>query len=254
MTAPATPNAFTRPVPAALTANRPIGPHAKHTLATHEMTVFTTGIAPASIGGLKAFNSECSAMKYKENVSPPVMHALPAKRAFNRFFMNFVILLFGSGYRRFWQEAELPCHADVISGGPMFDDQAVSHPEHVDVFRLEAIAGRRYARQQPFVDKRILANPLMGSTNHTTRHDPIPFRQDVERRHFHIRECIQDVLKYGANHIAVDRDTVIDHLVGEKFALSCESFLFAGLEHLPNGNFILFYHVYYSFNFSSISV
>src|SRR5262245_2311535 len=165
------------------------------------------------------------------------------------FDLGSSVVLPDGGYRRFWQEAELPCHADVIAGGPMFDDQAVFHPEHVDVLRLEALAGRRYARQQPFVYERVLANSLMGSTKHTTRHDPIPFRQDVERRHFHIRECIQDVLKYCANHIAVDRDTVIDHLVGEKFALSCESFLFDGLEHLPNGNFILFYHVHYSFNF-----
>src|SRR5262245_11494355 len=176
------------------------------------------------------------------------MHAIPAKRALSRFVMNLVLLLFGGGDRRLRQEAEAPSHAYVIAGGPMFDDQALFHSEHADVLRLEALAGRWYARKQTFVDARVLANPLMGSTNHTTRHDPIPFRQDVERCHFHIRECIQDVLKYGSNHIAVDRDTVIDHLVGEKFALSCESFLFDGLEHLPNGNFILFYHVHYSFN------
>jgi len=148
----------------------------------------------------------------------------------------------------------LPCHADVIAGGPMFDDQAVFHPEYVEVFRLEALAGRRYARQQPFVDERVLANPLMGSTNHTTRHDPIPLRHDVERRHFHIRECNQDVLKYGVDHIAVDWDTVIHHMVSEEFALGCESFLLDGLEHLPNDNFILFFRVHYSFNFSPISV
>ena len=34
----------------------------------------------------------------------------------------------------------MPCHADVIAGRPMFDDQAVFHPEHVDVFRLEVLA------------------------------------------------------------------------------------------------------------------
>src|SRR5215510_10842064 len=136
----------------------------------------------------------------------------------------------------------------------MFDDQAVFHPEHVDVFRLETLAGRRYARQQSFVDERVLANPLMGSAKHTTRHYPFPLRHDLERRHFHIRECSQDVLKYGADHIAVDWDTVIDHMVSEKFALSCESFLLYGLEHLPNDYFILFYRVHYSFNFSSIPV
>jgi hypothetical protein len=175
-------------------------------------------------------------------------------RAFNRFVMNFVLLLFGGGYRRLWQEAELPCHADVIADGPMFDDQAVFHPEYMDVFRLETLAGRRYASQQSFVDERVLANPLMSSTKHTTRHDPISIRHDVERGDFYIRECNQDVLEYGVDHFAVDRDTVIDYLVGEKFALSCESFLLDGLEHLPNGNFILFYRVHYSFNFSSISV
>ena len=74
------------------------------------------------------------------------------------------------------------------------------------------------------------------------------------RRHFHIRECSQDVLKYGADNLAVDWDTVIDYLVGEKFALSYESFLLDDLEHLPNGNFILFYRVHHSFNFSPISV
>jgi hypothetical protein len=174
--------------------------------------------------------------------------------SFNLVVMNFVLLLFGGGYRHFWQEAELPCHVDVIAGCPMFDDQAVFHPEYVDVFRIEALAGRRYARQQSFVDERVLANPLMSSTNHTTRHDPIPLRHDVERRHFHIRECNQYVLKYGADHITVDRDAVIVYLVGEKFALSYESFLLDGLEHLPNGNFILFSRVHYSFNFSAISV
>jgi hypothetical protein len=110
------------------------------------------------------------------------MHAPPAKLAFNRFVMIFVLLLFGGGYRRYWQEAELPCHADVIADSPMFDDQAV----------------------------------------------------------FHL--------------VAVDWDTVIHYLVGEKFALSCESFLLDGLEHLPNDNFILFYRVHYSFKFGSISV
>ena len=148
----------------------------------------------------------------------------------------------------------MPCHADVIADTPMFDDQAVFHPEHVDVLRLEAFAGRRRARQQSFVDERALANPLMGSTKHTTRHDPIPLRQDVERSQFHIRECSQDVLKYGADHIAVDWRTVIDHLVSEKFGLGCASFLLDGVEHLPNGNFILFDLVHYSFNFGSISV
>ena len=148
----------------------------------------------------------------------------------------------------------MPCHIDVIAGGPMFDDQAVFHPEHVNVLSLEALAGRRYARQQSFVDERALANPLMGSTKHAMRHDPISFRHDVERRHFHIRECSQDVLKYDAYNIAVDWDAVIDYLACEKFALSCEPFLLDGLEHLPNGNFILFDHAHYSFNFSSISV
>ena len=148
----------------------------------------------------------------------------------------------------------MPCHADVIAGGSMFDDQAVFHSEHVDVLRLEAPAGRWRPRQQSFMDERMLANPLMGSTKHTTRHDPITLRQDVERSHFHIRECSQDVLKYDADHIAVDWDTVIDYLVSEKFALSCESFLLDGLEHLPNGNFISFDLVHYSFNFSPISV
>jgi hypothetical protein len=182
------------------------------------------------------------------------MHAIPAKRAFNEFVMNFVLLLFGCGYRRFRQEAELPCHTDVIAGGPMFDDQAVFDPEHVNVLRLEALAGRRRARQQSFVDERALTNSFMGSTNHTMRHDPIPFRHDVERRNFHVRECSQYVLKYGADHIAVDWDTVIDYLVGEKFALSYEPFLLDDLEHLPDGNFILFYRVHYLFNFSLISV
>jgi hypothetical protein len=158
------------------------------------------------------------------------------------------------GYRRLRQEAELPCHIDVIAGGPMFDDQAVFHSEYVNVLRLEALAGRRYARQQSFVDEVALANPLMGSANHTMRHNPISFRHDVERRHFHIRECSQDVLKYGADNLAVDWDTVIDYLVGEKFALSYESFLLDDLEHLPNSNFISFYRVHYSFNFSLISV
>jgi hypothetical protein len=158
------------------------------------------------------------------------------------------------GYRRFRQEAELPCHIDVIADGPMFDDQAVVHPEHVNVSRLEALASRGYARQQSFVDEGALASPLMGSAKHTMRHDPIPFRHDVERRHFHVRECNQDVLKYGADHIAVDWDTVIDYLVGEKFVLSYEPFLLDDLEHLPNGNFILFSRVHYSFNFGLISV
>src|SRR5262245_766596 len=182
------------------------------------------------------------------------MHAIPAKRALSRFVMNLVLLLFGGGDRRLRQEAEAPSHAYVIAGGPMFDDQALFHSEHADVLRLEALAGRWYARKQTFVDARVLANPLMGSTKHTTRHDPIAFRQDVERRQCHVRECSQDVLKYGADHIAVDWDTVIDHLASEKFALSCESFLLDGSEHLPDGTFILFYRVHYSFNFGSISV
>jgi hypothetical protein len=160
----------------------------------------------------------------------------------------------GGGYCRYWQEAELPCHADVIASGAMFDDQAVFHSEYVDVFSPETLAGRRHARQQSFMDERVLANPLMGSTKQTTRHDPISLRHDVERRHFYIRECNQDVLKYGVDHFAVDWDTVIDYLVGEKFALNCESSLLNGLEHLPNGDFILFYRVHYSFNFGSISV
>ena len=168
--------------------------------------------------------------------------------------LDFSVGLPDCGYRRFRQEAELPCHIDVIASDPMFDDQAAFHPEHVNVWRLEALAGRRYARQQSFVDEGALANPLMGSANHTMRHDPIPFRHDIERRGFHIRECCQDVLKYGADHIAVDWDTVIDYLVAEKFALSNEPFLLDDLEHLPNGNFILFYRVHYSFNFSLISV
>jgi len=180
--------------------------------------------------------------------------ALAGADACGRNALGYSFDLPDGGYRRFWQETELPCHADVISGRPMFDDQAVFHPEHVYVLRLKALAGRRYARQQAFVDEWVLAKPIMGPAKHTTRHDPIPFRQDVERRHFHIRECNQDVLKYGLDHIAVDCDTVIDHLVSEKFALSCESFLLDGLEHLPNGNFILFDLVHYSFNFGSISV
>jgi len=89
----------------------------------------------------------------------------------------------------------------------------------------------------------------MGSTEQTARHNPIPFRQNIERRYFHIRECSQDVLKYVANPVAVDRDTVINHQISEKFSLSCESFLLDGFEYLPNGSFILFYYVHYSFNF-----
>jgi hypothetical protein len=132
--------------------------------------------------------------------------------------------------------------------------QAVFHPEHVNVLRLEALSGRRYARQRPFMDERVLADPLTGPTKRTARHDPIPVRRDVERRHFHIRECSQDVLKYVPYHIAVDWYAVIDHPAGEKFALGCETFLLDGLEHLPNGNFVLSYRARHSFNFSSISV
>jgi hypothetical protein len=185
--------------------------------------------------------------------APPAVYGV--KSAFVVWFdLDSSVGLPDGGYRRLRQEAELPCHVDVIAGGPMFDDQAVFHSEHVNVLRLEALAGRRYARQQSFVDEVDLANPLMGSANHTMRHDPIPFRHDVERRHFHIRECSQDVLKYGADNLAIDWDTVIDYLVGEKFALSYEPFLLDDLEHLPNGNFISFYRVHYSFNFSLISV
>jgi hypothetical protein len=50
--------------------------------------------------------------------------------------------LLGGGFRRFWQEAESPCHAYVIVGGPMFNDRAVFHSKHVEESRLEALAGR----------------------------------------------------------------------------------------------------------------
>jgi hypothetical protein len=58
-------------------------------------------------------------------------------------------------------------------------------------------------------------------------------------------------LKYGPNRIAVDWDTLVDHLVGEKFGLSCESFLLDSLEHLPNDNFILLDPHHFSFKFPS---
>jgi hypothetical protein len=111
----------------------------------------------------------------------------------------------------------------------------------MDVPRLEVLAGRLDADQQAFVNLKVSANPLMGSAEHTIRHDPVSLRHNVERRYFHVRECSQDVLKYVSNHIPVDWNTMVDDMVSEKFALSGESFLLYSPEHLPNGNFILLF-------------
>src|SRR5262245_38163359 len=64
---------------------------------------------------------------------PAMERALAGADACGRNALGYSFDLPDGGYRRFWQETELPCHADVISGRPMFDDQAVFHPEHVEL-------------------------------------------------------------------------------------------------------------------------